>query len=56
MQLLDGDRDLLKGVKSFSIGPLTSRTANELGVDIFYEAREYTIDGLVRGLVQEVGA
>jgi uroporphyrinogen III methyltransferase/synthase len=56
MLLLDGDRELLRGVKSFSIGPITSQTAKELGVDIFYEAQEYTIDGLVRGLVQGVGA
>ncbi len=56
MQLLDGKRELLQGVKSFSIGPITSQTAKELGLDIFYEAEEYTIDGLVQGLIQGGGA
>lgn len=54
MQLLDGNKELLEGVKMFSIGPITSSTARELGLHIDYEAQEYTIDGLVQALVQRV--
>ncbi|KUO61328.1 MAG: HemD protein [Gracilibacter sp. BRH_c7a] len=54
MQLLDGNKALLQGVKTFSIGPITSATARDLGLDIDYEAQEYTIDGLVQALVQGV--
>ena len=34
-----------------SIGPITSATARDLGMDIAVEAREHSIDGLVRALV-----
>lgn len=54
LHLLDGDKSLLEGVKKFSIGPITSSTARELGLHIDYEAQEYTIDGLVQALVQGV--
>lgn len=52
--LLDDNIGLLKGVKLFSIGPITSSTAKELGLDIHAEADEYTIDGLTEALVQGV--
>lgn len=55
LQLLDGEKDLLKGVKLYSIGPITSQTARELGLEIYREAKEYTIDGLVNALVEGVG-
>ena len=54
MQLLDGNKALLEGVKTFSIGPITSSTARELNLDIHYEAQEYTIEGLINVLVQGV--
>lgn len=54
LQLLDGDKELLEGVKLYSIGPITSQTAQELGLDIYREAKEYTIDGLVLALIEEV--
>ncbi len=38
---------LLKGVTLASIGPITTKTAQDLGLDITLEADEYTIDGLV---------
>lgn len=56
MQLIDGEKALLEGVKLFSIGPITSATAQELGLGIHSEAEEYTIDGLVKALVQGVTA
>lgn len=35
-----------------SIGPVTSRTARELGLEVAVEAREYTIPGLVRAVTE----
>jgi uroporphyrinogen III methyltransferase/synthase len=43
--------ELLRGVRAVSIGPITSATAWELGVEIAVEARPYTVDGLVEALV-----
>lgn len=54
IRLLDGELALLRGVKTYSIGPITSKTARELGLDIHYEAAEYTIDGLLQALRQGV--
>jgi len=41
----------LADVKVASIGPVTSRTARELGLHVDYEAREFTIDGLVEAIL-----
>jgi uroporphyrinogen III methyltransferase/synthase len=38
---------LLEGVFVVSIGPITSATAEELGIKVDAEAKEYTIDGLI---------
>lgn len=51
LHLLDGEKELLDGVKLYSIGPITSQTAREFGLTIYQEAREYTIKGLVEALV-----
>lgn len=53
-KLLKGNTALLDGVQCFSIGPITSNTARELGITIHDEAEEYTIEGLVQALVQGV--
>ncbi len=50
--LLDGDISLLEGVLLYSIGPITSATAQELGLTIFKEAAQYTISGLVETLLE----
>ena len=50
--LLDGDVSLLEGVLLYSIGPITSATAEELGLKIFKEAAQYTISGLVDALLE----
>ncbi|HUK15567.1 MAG TPA: uroporphyrinogen-III C-methyltransferase [Bryobacteraceae bacterium] len=42
----------LVGVKIASIGPVTSRTARELGLTVDSEAREFTIDGLVEAVLR----
>lgn len=52
LKLLDDDLSLLEGVKIFSIGPITSATARELGLTIHREAERYTINGLVQALVE----
>lgn len=44
----DDASTLLKGVTLASIGPITTKTAQDLGLDITLEADEYTIDGLVK--------
>ena len=49
--LLDGDTSLLKGMTIASIGPVTSQTAVELGLNVDVEAGEHTVAGLVQSLV-----
>jgi len=44
-------RGLLASVPCFSIGPITSQTARELGIEPVAEAPEHTIPGLVQVLV-----
>ena len=33
------------------IGPITSQTARELGLNVVIEAEEFTIDGLLKAIV-----
>ncbi|MHB1407612.1 MAG: uroporphyrinogen-III C-methyltransferase [Desulfitobacteriaceae bacterium] len=54
VQLLEGKLSLLEGVKLFSIGPITSETARQLGLEVHREAERYTIEGLVEALVKGV--
>lgn len=42
---------LSRGVKLASIGPVTSSTLRELGLQVDVEAEDYTIPGLIRALV-----
>ena len=42
--------EVLAGVKVASIGPVTSRTARRLGVEVTVEASAYTMDGLVEAI------
>jgi len=42
----------LRGVRVASIGPITSATARQLGVSVTVEAGEFTIDGLVRAILE----
>ena len=52
LTLLDGELSLLEGVSLYSIGPITSATARDLGLTIFKEATQYTIKGLVQTLLE----
>jgi uroporphyrinogen III methyltransferase/synthase len=42
--------EALAGVRVASIGPVTTRTARELGIEVAVEARAFTIEGLVEAL------
>jgi uroporphyrinogen III methyltransferase / synthase len=52
MQAL-GSRGLPNGARVVSIGPITSATARELGLDVHAEAAKHDIDGLVETLLAE---
>jgi uroporphyrinogen-III synthase len=45
---------VLHGVRFASIGPVTSSTLRELGLKVDIEAKEYTIPGLARAIVNSV--
>jgi len=42
----------LQGIRFASIGPVTSSTLRELGLPADLEAKEYTIPGLIEGIVK----
>jgi len=46
-----GGAEALTGVRVASIGPITTRTARELGIAVDVEARQFTIDGLVEAML-----
>ncbi|NLC77659.1 MAG: uroporphyrinogen-III C-methyltransferase [Clostridia bacterium] len=43
---------LMEGVRVASIGPITTKTARELGLEVDISAREYTIEGLVKAILE----
>lgn len=43
--------ELMEGVIVASIGPITSRTARELGLSVTIEAKTYTIAGLIQAML-----
>ena len=51
----DNLNELLQDVVVASIGPITSQTAQKLGINVDVEAKEYTIDGLVAALLEYFG-
>ena len=50
-----GSSGLPGAAKAISIGPITSATARELGIEVHAEAEQHDIDGLVDTLVAEAG-
>ena len=52
---LDG-RGLPKTARIVSIGPVTSETARELGIDVHAEAERHDIDGLVDALLADAAS
>jgi uroporphyrinogen III methyltransferase/synthase len=53
VDLIDGCVELLHCVRVVSIGPVTSRTARELGIEVNVEATEHTVPGVVDALVKD---
>jgi uroporphyrinogen III methyltransferase/synthase len=51
-----GERGFPNGARIVSIGPITSKTARELGLEVHAEAAKHDIDGLVQTLLAEAGA
>jgi uroporphyrinogen III methyltransferase/synthase len=51
-----GERGFPNGARIVSIGPITSKTARELGLDVHAEAANHDIDGLVDTLLAEAAA
>ncbi|MCM1990042.1 uroporphyrinogen-III C-methyltransferase [Oceanirhabdus seepicola] len=49
----DENIGLLDNVKCISIGPITSKTAKELGVKIYREAEESSIEGVLETIINE---
>jgi uroporphyrinogen III methyltransferase/synthase len=45
-----GSAEVLNGVKTACIGPVTADTAKSLGIEPDIIAKEYTIDGLVEAI------
>lgn len=46
-------QDILKGVKLISIGPITSSQLVSYGLKVDYEAKQYTIDGIIEALIED---
>ena len=51
VELLGPERELLRGVRIASIGPITSDTVRELGFKVAAEARPSNLQGLVEAIV-----
>jgi uroporphyrinogen III methyltransferase/synthase len=47
-----GGVEALRGVKVASIGPVTSTAARNGGIEVTVEAREYTVSGLVKAILE----
>ena len=47
------NKRLLDNVKCISIGPITSKTAKELGMNIYREAEESSIEGVLETIINE---
>ncbi len=55
-EALGGAGALPDGARVVSIGPITSATARDLGIDVAVEATRHDIDGLVAALVSDAMA
>lgn len=51
VELLGDERDLLNDTAIASIGPITSRTIQDLGLAVAFEAEQSNIEGLVQAIV-----
>lgn len=55
VNLLDGNRQMLNGSNIACIGPVTAETAEKAGLKVDVVAKEHTIPGLVKALVDRYG-
>jgi len=46
----------LRGVQVVSIGPVTSQTARDLGIEVTRQARVFTVDGIVEALLEMIAS
>ena len=53
-EALGGPENVPADARIVSIGPVTSATARELGLEVHVEAERHDIDGLVAALVEDV--
>ncbi|MDR2492417.1 MAG: uroporphyrinogen-III C-methyltransferase [Coriobacteriales bacterium] len=53
VSVLGTERRLLKGVALFSIGPVTSATMRDYGIEPTGQAARYTVEGLVEALIAQ---
>ncbi len=55
MEILgDENKGLLQNSKIAVIGPITGKTVMELGLSIDFQGREYTIEGLINSILEEL--
>ena len=52
IEIVNGDTSVLEGALIASIGPMTSTTAKDAGLNIDIEAKEHTVNGLVNAVVE----
>ena len=52
VELLGDQRDLLSGVKTASIGPMTSQTLRDSGLEVTIESSTASVPGLIRAVVE----
>lgn len=51
----DDTPQLMNGTAAIAIGPVTARTARDVGLDVAAESAEYTIPGLVKTVLEYAG-
>jgi uroporphyrinogen-III synthase len=55
LAIRSGKSKLLSGVLNISIGPVTSATLREYGLNVDVQAEQYTIPGLIEALLRRAG-
>ena len=56
LEAIGGAQRFPREARVVSIGPVTSETARELGLDVHVEAERHDVDGLVDALLRDVPA
>ena len=53
IEMLGGDIEPLRRVRIAAIGPVTASAVREAGLEVAFQAGEYTISGLVAAIVED---